>query len=108
MPQPDRSPGTQSPVEPSTSPFLSTKDAESDPLPDEAPIPNPDESDGTSKYTAQDLVENYGLSIQEARRVIDRFGSSAVDLDFILVGKGRPRRHRAGDMERSAEEIAFG
>ncbi len=77
----------------------------SDRLRKNEPDSGPDER---PEYTAQDLVKNYGLSRQEAQRLIDRFGPFAAGLDFILAGKGRPRRHRRQDMERSAEEIAFG
>ncbi|CAN7336097.1 hypothetical protein [Neorhizobium sp. LjRoot104] len=97
---PDRqppAPARSNPVPPS--------EARSDRPQDEAPDPDPHRR---RKYAPQDLVKNYGLSAQEAQRLIDRFGSSAAGLDFILAGKGRAKRHRRQDMERSAEEIAFG
>jgi hypothetical protein len=98
----------QHPVPPQPNPVPPASEAQSDRLPDEEHSPNPHQNDTKPQYTPHDLVKNYGLSAQEAQRLIDRFGPSAAELDFILAGKGRPRRHRRQDIERSAEEIAFG
>ncbi len=100
QPIPDPSP----PVQPSARPTPSPALAQSDPQSIETAGP----TGGKPTYAAEDLVRNYGLSAQEAQRLIDRFGPFAAELDFILAGKGRPRRHRRQDIERSAEEIAFG
>jgi hypothetical protein len=98
----------QSLVPPRFNPVPPASEAQSDRLPEEGPSPHPQQNDAKPKYTPEDLVKNYGLSAQEAQRLIDRFGPSAAELDFILAGKGRPKRHRRQDIERSAEEIAFG
>ncbi|MBP2558857.1 hypothetical protein J2857_001608 [Neorhizobium galegae] len=98
-------PDRQPPGPSRSNPVPPAAEARSDGPPDEAPDPDLRRK---PKYAPQDLVKNYGLSAQEAQRLIDRFGPSAAGLDFILAGKGRPRRHRRQDMERSAEEIAFG
>lgn len=106
MQQPSRyaTPDPAPPVKPSAGPTSSPATAQPDPPSDETAGP----TDERPKYAAEDLVRNYGLSAQEAQRLIDRFGPFAAELDFILVGKGRPKRHRRQDIERSAEEIAFG
>ncbi|CDN54247.1 Hypothetical protein RG1141_CH19070 [Neorhizobium galegae bv. officinalis bv. officinalis str. HAMBI 1141] len=110
MQQPPKEPVLAShPAVPSAAnPVPPTSEAPSDRLPETATNPHPHENDARAKYTPQDLVTNYGLSAQEAQRLIDRFGPFAAELDFMLAGKGRPRKHRRQDMERSAEDIAFG
>ncbi|CDZ46496.1 hypothetical protein [Neorhizobium galegae] len=108
QPPKDPVPASHPAVPSAASPVTPTFEAPSDRLPEKATNSHPHENDARAKYTQEDLVKNYGLSAQEAQRLIDRFGPFATELDFMLAGKGRPKKHRRQDMERSAEDIAFG
>jgi len=101
-------PNPQPPVPPPATPVPPIEEPEPDRLPDEEPNPNPDETDEPSKYASHELATAYGISEQEAVRLIRRFGASVAELDLILAARGRTKNHRRQDMVRTAEEIAFG
>lgn len=108
QPPTDPIPNPQPPVPPPATPVPPIEEPEPDRLPDEAPNPNPDETNEPPKYNAPDLTAAYGISKQEAARLIKRFGASVAELDLILAAKGRTKSHRRQDIVRTAEEIAFG
>ncbi|WJR69651.1 hypothetical protein QTA58_17970 [Neorhizobium sp. CSC1952] len=108
QPPTDPVPNPQPPVPPPATPIPPIEEPEPDRLPDEEPNPNPDETDEPAKYTRHELATTYGISEQEAARLIDRFGASSAELDLILAAKGRTKNHRRQDIAQTAEEIAFG
>lgn len=59
-------------------------------------------------YSAEELAEEYGLSIEQARRHISRFGASRAELDCFLKSSSRTRQHREEDIERTLEDVTFG
>jgi hypothetical protein len=59
-------------------------------------------------YSPEELAGEYGLSIEQARLHISRFGASRVELDCFLASSSRTVQHREEDIERTLDEVTFG
>ena len=59
-------------------------------------------------YSPETLAKKYGLSIQQARRHINRLGALRTELDSFLASSLRTEEHRDQDIDRTANEVSFG
>ena len=41
-------------------------------------------------YTLEQFQEKYGLSDEEAKTLHERFGPSSIELDLLMLAKGKP------------------
>lgn len=62
----------------------------------------------SNKYSPEALAKQYGFSIQQARRHINRLGAMRTDLDSFLASSSRTQRHRDQDINRTVNEVSFG
>ncbi|MGZ2461791.1 hypothetical protein ACVINH_006878 [Rhizobium anhuiense] len=61
-----------------------------------------------ASYDVITLCRRYAVSRHEAARLLKRFGSSRSELDLLLSGRGRTRRHRRKDLATPEDKAAFG
>jgi hypothetical protein len=59
-------------------------------------------------YSPETLAKKYGLSIQQARRHINRLGVLRTELDSFLASSLRTQEHRDQDINRTVNEVSFG
>jgi hypothetical protein len=58
-------------------------------------------------YSPETLAKQYGLSIQQARRHINRLGAVRTDLDSFLASSLRTQEHRDQDINRTVNQVSF-
>ncbi|MBP1862120.1 hypothetical protein [Rhizobium herbae] len=63
---------------------------------------------GPDIYSPETLAKKYGLSIQQARRHINRLGALRTELDSFLASSLRTDEHRSQDIERTVNEVSYG
>ena len=54
------------------------------------------------------LVKKYCVSRHQAQRLLRRYGSNKAGIDLLLGARGRTRRHRAQDIDRTASQVSNG
>lgn len=59
-------------------------------------------------YSPETLAKKYGLSIQQARRHINRLGVLRTEIDSFLASSLRTQEHRDQDINRTVNEVSFG
>lgn len=59
-------------------------------------------------YDVAGLRRRYGISRQEAARLLRRFGNEKAEVDHLLAASGRTPRHRRGEIATPEEDAAFG
>lgn len=59
-------------------------------------------------YSALTLNESYGISLEEAERLLARFSRSRKELNMLLAARGRPAGHRPGEFATPLERVCFG
>ena len=59
-------------------------------------------------YSPETLAKKYGISIQQARRHINRLGVLRTEIDSFLASSLRTQEHRDQDIDRTVNEVSFG
>lgn len=59
-------------------------------------------------YDVAALRRRYGISRQEAERLLFRFGSAKSEIDLLLSARDRRPKQRKTEIDTSGERAAFG
>jgi len=58
--------------------------------------------------STSDVSRAYGVSEEQAERLLSRFSRSWSELDMLLAANGRTRKHRAREVQTPAASVPYG